>query len=72
MEKYVVYLTKYSGNLLPHYYIGSTSREKALSGKYFGSIKSQKWEKLFNHEIKNNIHLFSIEILSYHKQEKKH
>lgn len=70
MEIYVVYLTKYTGEKLPPYYIGSTSLSKAKSGKYFGSIKSKKWKNIFDLEIKNNISLFSIEILSYHNTRK--
>lgn len=47
-------------------YIGSTYEAKALSGLYFGSVGSRKWKDIFYSEIKNNSHLFSIEILSYH------
>lgn len=65
--KYCVYLTKYTGNLLPKYYIGSTNINKALSGKYFGSIVSKKWKYIYKNELKNNINSFSIEILSKHK-----
>jgi len=64
---YCVYLTKYEGKLLPKFYIGSTSIEKINSGKYFGSISSKKWKKIFKCELLNNSHLFSIEILSKHE-----
>ena len=66
MHNYVTYIVKYSGNLLPMYYIGSTSIDKALSGEYFGSVKSKKYKNIFKEEIKNNKNLFSIEILSFH------
>lgn len=69
-KEYVVYKTTYSGSLLPKYYIGSTTIEKALSGKYFGSVKSKKYEKIFKSELNKNKHLFSIEIISYHKTRK--
>jgi hypothetical protein len=65
--KYVTYLTTYSGKLLPPFYIGHTSEEKILSGNYFGSVSSQKWKEIYQSEIINNSHLFSIEILSYHE-----
>lgn len=70
MTQFVTYLTKYSGNLLPPYYIGSTTLEKALSGKYFGSIRSKKYRDIFKQELTNNIDLFSIKILSYHETRK--
>lgn len=64
--KYVTYLVTYSGDKLPKFYIGSTSEERVMSGKYFGSISSKKYKESFLNEKKNNIHLFKIEILSYH------
>lgn len=70
MKRFVVYLTTYTGTLLPPKYIGSTSEDKILSGNYFGSIGSKKWKSLFIHEIKNNKHLFSVSILSYHQTRK--
>lgn len=66
MKKFVTYLVKYSGELLPPYYIGSTSEDKVNSNKYFGIPRSKKWKDVFKLELKNNKHLFSIEILSYH------
>jgi hypothetical protein len=66
MERYITYLTTYTGDKLPPYYIGSTSEAKALSGKYFGSVTSKKWKDTFRSELKNNKHLFSITILSTH------
>lgn len=63
---FVVYLTEYSGTLLPQFYIGSTTLNKAMSGKYFGSVKSEKWKKIFVSETKNHPELFSLEILSEH------
>src|SRR5574343_355529 len=70
MKKYVVYLTEYSGNLLPPKYIGSTSESNVVSGKYFGSVSSKKWGKIFREELKHNPHLFSIQILSLHDTRK--
>jgi len=65
--KYVTYLTIYSGDKLPKFYIGSTSEQKILSNKYFGSVKSKKWKNIFKYELENNKHLFSVNILSYHE-----
>jgi len=68
--KYVTYLTEYSGSKLPRYYIGSTSIEKALSGNYFGSITSKKWKNIFKEELRENNHLFTIQILDVYKSRK--
>ena len=68
--KYVTYLVTYNGDKLPKYYIGSTSKEKANSGKYFGSICSNKYKEIFLNEKKYNIHLFEIKILSTHLNRK--
>ena len=38
---------------MPKFYIGSTSEIKALSGKYFGSVKSEKWKKNLNDKTNN-------------------
>jgi len=69
MEIFVVYLVTYSGDKLPKYYIGSTTKNKIDKG-YMGSVRSKKWKKIFQEEIKNNRHLFDIEILSTHKTRK--
>ena len=66
MKRYVTYLVTYLGDKLPKFYIGSTSEERVLSGKYFGSISSKKYKSIFLKEIIDNLNLFKIEILSYH------
>lgn len=67
---YVTYLVTYTGDKLPKFYIGSTSEEKALSGKYFGSVSSKKYKNIFLNEKKNHPELFNIEILSKHLTKK--
>lgn len=62
---YVVYLTMYSGTLLPKWYIGSTNIDKLNNG-YTGSVASKKWKVIYNNEIKDNNHLFKTRILSKH------
>jgi hypothetical protein len=64
---FCVYLVKYCGDKLPPKYIGSTSIKKAKSSKYFGSVRSKKWKDIFKSELKNNFHLFSLQILSEHE-----
>jgi hypothetical protein len=39
---FVTYLTEYSGNKLPPFYIGSTSATRLATG-YHGSVRSEKW-----------------------------
>jgi len=67
---FVTYLTVYKGTLLPPCYIGSTTAKKAISGNYFGSVKSKKWKSIFEKELLVNKHLFSNHILSYHQTRK--
>jgi len=66
MKKYIVYITKYKGNLLPPFYIGSSYEEKILNG-YNGSIRSKKYKEIYKKEQKENKHLFITRILSYHE-----
>lgn len=60
---YCVYLTTYLGDKLPPYYIGSTSLKRISEG-YRGSVGSKKYQQLWKKELKENPHLFEIEILS--------
>lgn len=62
---YCVYLTSYSGNKLPQFYIGSTSTAKVESG-YKGSVSSKTYKEVWKNELKNNPHLFKTKIISYH------
>jgi len=69
-NEFVVYLTIYFGDKLPKYYIGSTSKKKIESGKYFGTVRSKRYRKIFENELKYNINSFSVQILSYHETRK--
>ena len=60
---FCTYLTMYTGNKLPKWYIGSTSVEKIING-YLGSVVSRKYKDIWNFEIKNNPELFKVRILS--------
>lgn len=73
-KSYVVYNITYSGNKLPSKnnsnispsnYIGSTSIEHIKKG-YMGSVRSKKYKDIWKSELKNNLHLFKLEIISYH------
>ncbi|WPK33751.1 hypothetical protein [Escherichia phage AV109] len=62
---FIVYLTIYSGDKLPPFYIGSTSLEKHLNG-YHGTILSKAYRKIYNKELLENPTLFDSCILSEH------
>ena len=63
---YCVYLTIYSGTLLPPKYVGSTSIERFNKG-YYGSVRSKKYKSIWEDELENNPSLFSRKILSTHQ-----
>ena len=62
---YCVYLTIYSGNKIPKYYIGSSSLSKIKSG-YKGSVSSKEWKLLWDYELKFYPELFDVIIISEH------
>lgn len=64
--KYVVYLTKYKGDKLPSWYIGSSNIDKIKNG-YNGTILSKKYKEKYDKEQKENKHFFKTRVLSYHK-----
>lgn len=61
---YCVYLTIYTGNKLPPFYIGSTSTQRINKG-YRGSVSSVDYKKVFNNELKASPELFLIKIIKY-------
>lgn len=62
---YCVYRTTYVGELMPKYYLGSTSSGRIAKG-YRGSVRSRKWSDIWNRELAENPHLFTTEVLSMH------
>ena len=66
---YCTYLTTYHGNLLPPYYIGSSSITKIQTG-YRGSVSSAEFKEAWNNELLNNPSLFTVEIISTHETRK--
>lgn len=64
-----VYLTIYSGNKLPPFYIGSSTVEKVNNG-YFGSVKSLEYSAIWKEETTNNPHHFKCRIISTHPTKK--
>ncbi len=60
---YVVYLTEYLGDLMPKFYIGSSSHDNVVNKGYKGTVSSKKWRNIWNRELKENPHLFQISIL---------
>jgi len=64
-KPYCVYITIYSGENLPPFYIGSKDTLSVENG-YFGSVSSQRFSKIWKQELTQFSHLFDILIISYH------
>lgn len=62
---FCTYITFYSGNKLPPFYIGWSSIENIEAG-YKGSVSSMKYKKIWENEIKDNPGLFKTKILTTH------
>lgn len=62
---YCVYITFYSGNNLPPFYIGSTSIDKIDLG-YRGSVQSKRYKKVWREELNKFPQKFKTKILSKH------
>jgi hypothetical protein len=60
---YCVYITIYSGNKLPPFYIGYSTLKKVKNG-YRGSISSVLYKEIYKQELLNNPHLFKTIIVS--------
>lgn len=69
MEQYCTYLTTYSGNKLPPFYVGSTSVTRIKEG-YRGSVHSKKYKQIWNNELRENPHFFKTKIISLHNTRK--
>ena len=65
MNLFAVYLTIYSGQKLPMYYLGSTNMEKLEKG-YNGTVTSKKWKSIYDIEQIENKQLFKSVLLSSH------
>lgn len=70
MTKYCTYLTIYSGNKLPPFYIGYSTIDKVLNKNYHGTPTSKKYSQIFYQEQKENPHLFKTKLLTIHKTRK--
>ena len=63
---YCTYLTVYTGNQLPPFYIGSTSIDNINKG-YRGSVVSKKYMAIWKQEIASHLDLFKTIILTRHE-----
>lgn len=70
MKTYCTYLTIYSGDKLPQFYIGSSTIERIYEHNYLGSVSSKKYKEIWKQELINNRHLFDIVILSEHSSQR--
>lgn len=67
---FVSYLTIYSGDKLPPFYIGSSFIENVLENNYHGSVSSLKYKSIYDLELIENPELFDTIILSEFKTRK--
>ena len=63
---FCTYLTVYSGNKLPPFYIGSSSIHKITKLNYHGSVLSKNYKKIWDQELKEYPELFKTYILTVH------
>jgi hypothetical protein len=66
MRQSCTYLTTYSGNKLPPFYIGSSYLHKVKHNNYRGSVRSREFRHIWENEILENPHLFRTHIISIH------
>src|ERR1039458_4229163 len=77
--KYCVYLTVYSGNKLPPFYIGSSNMDQIEKG-YHGSVRSKRYRAIWESELRKNTTAFKTTIIcvfqnrkdAFDKEEKFH
>jgi len=67
MSIYCVYLTIYSGNKLPPFYIGSTTVNRIQNENYNGSVSSKMFKSIWASERATSPHLFKTIILKTFK-----
>jgi len=63
---YCTYLTVYTGNTLPPFYIGSTSIDNINKG-YRGSVASKNYKSIWKQELYDHPDLFKTIILTRHE-----
>lgn len=63
---FCTYLTIYSGNRLPPFYIGYTFVDKIKAG-YRGSVRSKLYRPVWEEELQTNPHLFKTKILKIYE-----
>lgn len=63
---YCTYLTVYTGNKLPPFYLGSTSVDNINKG-YRGSVSSEKYMAIWKQELHSHPDLFKTSILTRHE-----
>ena len=64
---YCTYLTVYTGNQLPPFYIGSTSVDNVLNKGYRGSVQSKQYKSIWKQELHSHPDLFKTIILTKHE-----
>lgn len=67
---YCVYLTTYSGNLLPPFYVGCVRLERIFKENYRGTVTAKEYKKRFISEIKRNPEKFKTHIIKTFNEKK--
>lgn len=65
MTIYCTYLTVYTGNKMPQFYIGSSNEDKINCG-YRGSVSSKMYGNIWKTELKQNPQLFKTYVITRH------
>src|SRR3990167_3459292 len=63
---FVTYLTVYSGDRMPPFYIGSSSLQRIVTG-YRGSVCSKEFKSVWIAELRDHPHLFKTIVLDVHE-----
>lgn len=63
MSIYCTYITFYSGNKLPPFYIGATYVDNIFKNGYNGSVSSKKYKQIWIKERKENPQLFNTKVV---------
>ncbi len=69
IRPFCVYLTRYSGDLLPPLYVGSSTCERISDG-YHGSVRSKQYRNIYEAELKDNPDRFQTSIIYTAKTQK--
>lgn len=68
MPTYCTYITIYSGNRLPPFYLGATTIERIQKG-YRGSVRSKRYQQIWDDEVRYNAKAFKTKIIKIYNSQ---